>query len=137
LLAAAVSVFALGCVYALAAPWLSQRAYASFHLTQAHSYDPLDTQVLADQAELSQPAQGERLYKEALDLEPTNANLWFELATFYAQNHAWKFAYGALSKAYAYDPFGPAGQCGIAQEIRKRAGAPAATCRGAGQPSTP
>ena len=137
LLAAAAAVFALGVVYSFAAPWLSERAYASFNLKQAHSYNPLDTQVLADEAELSQPAQGERLYKEALNLEPTNSLLWFELAAFYAQNRDWQRAYGALSKAYVYNPFGPAGQCGVAQEIRKKAGAPAATCRGAGQRLTP
>jgi hypothetical protein len=136
LLALAATVFALGVVYSFAAPWLSQRAYASFHLKQAHAYDPLNTQVLADQAELSQPAQGERLYKEALQLEPTNANLWFELATFYAENRSWVRAYRALTKAYVYDPFGPAGQCGVAQEIRKKVGV-SSTCRGAGQASSP
>jgi hypothetical protein len=137
LAAAAAAVFALGVVYSFAAPWLSQRAYTSLHLRQAHSYDPLNTDVLALQAELSLPAQGERLYKEALQLEPTSAVLWFDLATFYAENGDWSRAYGALSKAYVYDPFGPAGQCGIAQQIRKKAGARSATCRGAGQPSTP
>lgn len=137
LLALGAVVFALACVYSLAAPWLAERAYASLHLKQAHAYDPLNTSVLTLEAAFAQGRQAERLYDDALALEPANASLWFELAQFYAGNKAWKPAYQALSKAYVYDPYGPAGQCGVASVIRRRAGAPAATCRGAGSASTP
>lgn len=141
LTAAAAVVFALGCVYSLAAPWLAQRAQASAttlaQLKRAHSYDPLNTSIITEEAAFSLSLDAsERYYHQAVSLEPTNANVWLELATFYADNGAWKDAYAALSRAYRYDPNGPAGQCGLAQQIRRRVGI-SATCRGAGLPSIP
>jgi hypothetical protein len=131
-------VFALGCVYSLAAPWLAQRAEAKAttlaQLKHAHSYDPLNTQIITEEAvffEATAPRTAQRYYRDAIALEPTNAELWLELATFYADNHAWQLAYTALSKAYRYDPRGPAGQCGLAHEIRQKVGV-RATCRGGG-----
>ncbi|HET8528710.1 MAG TPA: O-antigen ligase family protein [Gaiellaceae bacterium] len=131
LLAAAAVLFALGCVYSLAAPWLSQRAEARLQLRQAHSYDPLSTSVLSLQAAFASPQEAERLYLKALSLEPTNSELWLELARVYAQGGAWVDAYRALTHAYRYDPLGPAGQCGLAEQIRRRVGV-RSTCRGAG-----
>ena len=131
-------VFALGCVYSLAAPWLAQRAVAKAttlsQLKRAHSYDPLNTQIITEEAvffEATAPRTAERYYRDAIALEPTNAEVWLELATFYAENGAWEDAYKALSKAYAYDPAGPAGQCGLARQIRHKVGI-RTTCRGAG-----
>ena len=136
-------VFALGCVYSLAAPWLAQRAEATAttlsQLKRAHSYDPLNTQIITEQAvffEATAPRTAERYYRDAIALEPTNAEIWLELATFYAENGAWEDAYKALSKAYAYDPAGPAGQCGLARQIRRKVGI-RTTCRGAGLPPIP
>lgn len=134
-------VFALGCVYSLAAPWLAQRAQANAtklaQLQHAHSYDPLNTSIITEEAAFSLSlGASERYYEQAVSLEPTNPNVWLELATFYAENGAWKDAYAALTKAYRYDPNGPAGQCGLAQQIRRRVGI-RATCRGAGLPSIP
>jgi hypothetical protein len=131
-------VFALGCIYSLAAPWLAQRAEAKAttlaQLKHAHSYDPLNTQILTEEAvffEATAPRTAARYYRDAVALEPANAEIWLELATFYAENGAWEDAYKALSKAYAYDPAGPAGQCGLARQIRRKVGI-RATCRGAG-----
>lgn len=134
-------LFALGCVYSLAAPWLAQRAQAKAttlaQLKHAHSYDPLNTSIITEEAAFSLSLDAsERYYRQAVSLEPTNPNVWLELATFYAENGAWKDAYAALSKAYRYDPNGPAGQCGLAQQIRRKVGI-SATCRGAGLPSIP
>ena len=135
LLLAACVVFALGCVYSLAAPWLAQRAEASAttlaQFNRARDYDPLNPQILLERAAFESPREAERSYRDAVRLEPTNASLWLELATFYAQNRAWVDAYAALSRAFRYDPLGPAGQCGLAQQIRRKVGV-RTTCRGAG-----
>jgi hypothetical membrane protein len=128
-------VFALGCVYSLAAPWLAQRAEAKATfsaLKHAHSYDPLNTQIITEEAAFAPTLRAsQRYYRDAIALEPTNAAVWLELTTFYADNHAWQLAYTALSKAYRYDPTGPAGQCGLARQIRRKVGV-RASCRGAG-----
>jgi hypothetical membrane protein len=128
-------VFALGCVYSLAAPWLAQRAEAKATfsaLKHAHSYDPLNTQIITEEAAFAPTLRAsQRYYRDAIALEPTNAAVWLELTTFYADNHAWQLAYTALSKAYRYDPTGPAGQCGLARQIRRKVGV-SASCRGAG-----
>jgi tetratricopeptide (TPR) repeat protein len=126
LLAAAAVVFALGCVYSLAAPWLADRAEASLHFDRAHTYNPLSTRILTEQAAFARtPRRAERYYRDAVSLEPTNAELWYELAQFYADNGRWLFAYRALSRAYTYDPYGLAGRCnGLAAEIRRKVNAP-------------
>jgi hypothetical protein len=137
LAALAAVVFALACVYSLAAPWLADRAEARLDLAQAHRYDPLNTDVLTLQAALATtPRAAERYYRDAVALEPTNSSLWLEFARFYAENGDWVHAYRALTRAYANDPLGPAGQCGLAQQIRKKVGV-RSTCRGAGSPSIP
>jgi hypothetical protein len=138
LVAAAAVVFALGCVYSLAAPWLADRIQPTSiaNLKRAHSYDPLSTSVLTEWAFFEGGNRGVKLFRDAIALEPTNSNVWFDLATYYAQSGDWKNAYGALSKAFQYDPYGPAGQCGLAEQIRRKVGVKT-TCRGAGSPSTP
>lgn len=130
-LAIAATLFALGCVYSLAAPWLAQRAEARLDGKQAHAYDPLSTSALTLQAALADPPEAERLYRDALALEPTNSELWLELARFYAEQNSWVYAYAALTHAYRYDPLGPAGQCGLAQQIRRKVRV-RSSCRGAG-----
>jgi tetratricopeptide (TPR) repeat protein len=140
LLAAGAVLFALACVYSLAAPWLAQRTLASAttlaQVKRAHAYDPLSTDVLTEWAAFARGDESIRLYRDALALEPTNSSIWFELAQLYASNRQWVDAYRALSKAFEYDPFGPAGQCGIAATIRRKVGV-RATCRGAGSASSP
>ena len=137
LAALAAVAFALACGYSLAAPWLGERAEARLDLAQAHAYDPLNTDVLTLQATLAeQPVAAERYFRDAVALEPANATLWFEFARFYAENGDWVHAYRALTHAYANDPLGPPGQCGLAQQIRRKVGV-RSTCRGAGLPSIP
>lgn len=140
LVAAAAFVFALGCIYSLAAPWLADRAQASAttaaQLKHAHSYDPLATGILTEWAVFVGGNGGVKLFRDALALEPTNANIWFDLASYYAANEDWDNAYHALSQAFRYDPYGPAGQCGLADQIRRKVGVKT-TCRGAGSQSSP
>lgn len=137
LLAAAAVLFAFGCVYSIASPWLAQRTLANAttppQFRQARSYDPLSTDALVDLA-VSAPSNAQSIdyFDKALSLEPTNASIWFELATFFAGEKEWEGAYQALSKAYAYDPFGPAGQCGLAATIRHEVGIKVKSCRGSG-----
>lgn len=137
LLAAAAVLFALGCVYSLASPWLAQRALANATTTaqfqRARSYDPLATDPLVDLA-YAAPTNEQSIayFRKALSLEPANSSIWYELATFYADAKQWENAYQALSKAYAYDPFGPAGQCGLAAKIRHEVGIRVKSCRGGG-----
>jgi predicted Zn-dependent protease len=82
------------------------------------------------------PRVAERYFLDAVRLEPTNSALWLEFARFYAENGNWVFAYRALTRAYANDPLGPAGQCGLAEQIRRKVGV-RSTCRGAGLPAIP
>ena len=117
---------ALGCVYSLAAPWLAERARAgattAAQLKHAHSYDPLSTAVLTEWAAFEGGNAGVKLFRDALALEPTNAGIWYDLASYYAAGGDWKNAYFALSNAYRYDPYGLAGRtCGLASEIRHKA----------------
>ena len=143
LVAAAAVVFALGCVYSLTAPWLAQRiqATSASDLKRAHDYDPLSTNVLTEWAVFEGGNRGVKLFRDALALEPTNASVWYDLASYYAASSDWKNAYFALSEAYRYDPYGLAGRtCGLAAEIRHKAvgtKAGASTCPAAGSPSSP
>jgi hypothetical protein len=126
LLAAAAVLFAVGAVYSLAAPWLAQRALLTPSLAnakRAHAWDPLSTQALIDQAALTDdPLRAEALYRQAVSLEPQNSETWYELGTFYGEYGDWKRAYDALSKAWTYNKYGPAGlPCGALDQARHRA----------------
>jgi O-antigen ligase len=138
LLAAAAVAFALACVYSLAAPWLADRAYASADtaadLKRAHGYNPLSTQILTEWGAFEGGNQGLQRFRDAVALEPTNPNVWYDLASYYAGSGSWVNAYRALSKAFTYDPYGPAGQCGLAAQIRRKVGIKVSSCRGAGSP---
>ena len=81
--------------------------------------------------------RGVKLFRDALALEPTNANVWYDLASYYAASESWENAYQALSKAFAYDPYGLAGQCGLAAQIRRKVGIKVPSCRGGESPSSP
>jgi hypothetical protein len=143
LVAAAAVVFALGCVYSLAAPWLADRIVPTSvaDLKRAHSYDPLSTTVLTRWAFFEGGNRGVKLFRDALALEPTNASVWYDLASYYAGSNDWDNAYFALSKAYEYDRYGLAGRtCGLAAEIRHKAIGTKpgpAICPTAGSPSSP
>lgn len=129
LVAAAAVLVAGGCVYSLAAPWLSQRA-VSGNLTlaavkRAHSYDPLAVAPLLYWAEL-EDARGNvleavRHYTDATALEPETSEVWYELGLFYYDHKAWARAYDALSKAWLYDPYTVGVPCGLLDQARHKA----------------
>ncbi|HYA08502.1 MAG TPA: tetratricopeptide repeat protein, partial [Gaiellaceae bacterium] len=119
-----------GVVYSLAAPWLAQRALAVGltipNVKRAHSWDPLSTEALTDWAALAD-ANGDtfralKLYRDAVALEPQSSDTWWALGSFYYEQGAWPQAYAALSKAWRYDRYGPAGEpCGLLDQARHKA----------------
>jgi len=126
LLAVASVLFAAGAVYSLAAPYVAQQKLASAatlaQVKSAHSYDPLSTDVLTEEAFFATGARAEKLFRDAISLEPQNANLWFELGDFYWDEHDWQHAYLAYSQSWQHDRFGPAGTpCGRLDRARHRA----------------
>ena len=144
LLALALVLFAFSAVYSLAAPWLAQRDLLTLSLAsakRAHSWDPLSTEALIDQAALTaDPLKAEALYRQAVSLEPENSETWLALGTFYGQYGDWKRAYDALSTAWTFNKFGPAGYpCGVLDQARHKAlGTWPASCpRGRPRAATP
>jgi tetratricopeptide (TPR) repeat protein len=128
LLAAAAVAVALAVTYSLAAPWLADRAYAratESGAKQAHSYDPLAVEPLTLWAAYEEPtnlAAALDHYEQAVQLEPENADTWYELGSFYFRHKQWKLAYDALNNSYTYDRFGRAAQpCGLLDQARARA----------------
>jgi tetratricopeptide (TPR) repeat protein len=126
-LATVTCVAALAVLYSIAAPWLSQRrvevAYgaiaradareAASAARQAHdlnplSVDPLWAWALAE-ATARNTAETLRRYREAVDLQPENSDTWFTLGAFEFQIGRYRDAYFNLDRAYALDPYGPAG----------------------------
>ena len=147
LLAAAAAAVALAAVYSLAAPWLADRQLASAStvagVKRAHSYDPLSVDVLLEYAAF-EDARGNlehanRLYRDAVSLEPENARTWYALGSFYFGHKLWRLAYDALNNAYTYDRFGPAAEhCGLLDRARWNAGFRfGPRCRAAGRSSSP
>jgi O-antigen ligase/polysaccharide polymerase Wzy-like membrane protein len=143
----ALAVAAAG-IYSLAAPWLAQRTLAKGTVAgaeQAHAYDPLSVDALLEWAAFEDAAghvlHAERLYRDAVSLEPENAEPWYELGAFYFEYRRWRPAYVALNNAYTYDPLGPPGTpCGLLDQARKKAfdyTPPKLTCRAAGRASSP
>lgn len=126
LVAVAAVLVALGGVYSLAAPWLAQRSLAAANFRQAHSYDPLSIEALSGWA-AEEDAAGNtphalQLYREEVALEPENGSTWYDLGSFYYEHGAWTQAYAALSKAWTYDRYGPAGvPCGLLDRARHKA----------------
>jgi hypothetical protein len=123
LVAAAAVLFAFAALYSLSAPWLAQRQLASAstlaQVKHAHSYDPLSTDVLTEEAAFETPVRAQRLYRDALALEPENSNLWLELGDFYWSERFWTQAYLSYSEAWHLDKFGPAGTpCGVLDQAR-------------------
>ena len=121
--AAAAVLFAFAAIYSLSAPWLAQRQLASAstlaQVKHAHSYDPLSTDVLTEEAAFETPVRAQRLYRDALALEPENSNLWLELGDFYWSERVWTQAYLSYSEAWHLDKFGPAGTpCGVLDQAR-------------------
>ena len=108
-------------MYSLASPWLStQRLNAAYdslsagnlvgardEAKAAHSFNPLAVEPLWLLAALA-PTRAEslRLYREARDREPKNAQSWYLLGSF--ELHQLKqprAAYRDLNQAYTYDRY--------------------------------
>jgi hypothetical protein len=120
---AAVGVVALAALYSLVSPWLSdnrfnsgldavsngQRGQALTDFKSAHAFNPLAIEPLLFQATLEPNAKALRLYRQARDLEPRNAETWYELGYFelkYLRRP--RDAYRDLNQSYTLDRYGPA-----------------------------
>ncbi len=148
LLAIGAVLFALGAVYSLAAPWLSDRQLASAttiaDFKRAHTYNPLSTLALSEWATLEDATgnlrQAQKLYRQEVSLEPENGSTWYDLGRFYWEHGAWQQAYDAFDKSYRYDSQGPAGvPCGLLDQARHKVlGVWPASCpRGSPRAATP
>ena len=148
LLAVGAVLFALGAVYSLAAPWLSDRQLASAttiaDFKRAHAYNPLSTLALSEWATLEDATgnlrQAQKLYRQEVSLEPENGSTWYDLGRFYWEHGAWQQAYDAFDKSYRYDSQGPAGvPCGLLDQARHKVlGVWPASCpRGSPRAGTP
>jgi len=148
LLAACAAAVALAAVYSLVAPWLAQRELAKgtpAAFASAHSYDPLSVDALQGLAAFDDRpgryARADELYRDAVALEPQNAETWYALGVFYFDHAAWKSAYTALNNAYTYDRFGTfARPCGLLDQARTKATGytpPTLRCRGSKRPASP
>jgi tetratricopeptide (TPR) repeat protein len=86
-------------------------------------------------------ARADELYRDAVALEPQNAETWYALGVFYFDHAAWKSAYTALNNAYTYDRFGTfARPCGLLDQARTKATGytpPTLRCRGSKRPASP
>jgi len=149
LLAVCAVAVALAGIYSLAAPWLAERQLASAtsaaDAKRARSYDPFSVDALWLQAVYEDadghPLRAARLYRDAVDLEPENAQTWYALGEYYFNYKAWQLAYEALNNAYTYDRFGrAAAPCGLLDQARTKATGytpPKLKCRGSGRSSSP
>jgi tetratricopeptide (TPR) repeat protein len=83
--------------------------------------------------------QANRLYTDAVGLEPENARTWYALGAFYFDHKLWRLAYDALNNSYTYDRFGRAAQpCGLLDQARWNAGFRfGPKCRATGRSSSP
>jgi tetratricopeptide (TPR) repeat protein len=66
--------------------------------------------------------EADKLYRDAVALEPQNAETWYALGVFYFEHGAWRRAYAALNNAYTYDRFGAfARPCDLLDQARTKA----------------
>jgi O-antigen ligase len=143
LLAVTTALFALGAMYSLAAPYVAQQKLASAstlaEVKSAHAFDPLSTDVLTEEAFFETGARAEKLYRDALALEPENYELWYEFGNFYWDSGRWTEAYLAYSASWHYNKYGPAGvPCGRLDQARHKVlGVWPPSCPGGRRASTP
>jgi hypothetical protein len=129
LLAACAVALSLAAVYSVVSPWLAQRELAKgtpASFASAHTYDPLSVDALQGRAAYDDLAgryrEADRLYRDAVALEPQNAETWYALGVFYFEHSAWRRAYAALNNAYTYDRFGAfARPCDLLDQARTKA----------------
>ena len=124
LASAAVGVCAVAALYSLASPWLATNrvsaaldALTNGNLRQARTdalsaraFNPLSVDALFAQALVERNAKALTLYRKAVDLEPKNAETWYELGSFELMSlRRPRAAYRDLNHAYTLDHniFGP------------------------------
>ena len=124
LTSAAVGVCAVAALYSLASPWLAANrvsaaldALTNGNLRQARTdalsaraFNPLSVDALFAQALVERNAKALTLYRKAVDLEPKNAETWYELGSFELMSlRRPRAAYRDLNHAYTLDHniFGP------------------------------
>jgi tetratricopeptide (TPR) repeat protein len=124
LISAAVGVCGVAALYSLASPWLAtNRVSASLdaltngNLRQARTdalsaraFNPLSVDAIFAQALVERNAKALTLYRKAVDLEPKNAETWYELGSFELMSlRRPRAAYRDLNHAYTLDHniFGP------------------------------
>lgn len=130
LLSAVAAVCALAALYSLASPWLAvNRVNAAYDailvrndarqaLTDARSaraFNPLSVDAIFVQALVEPNAKALQLYRRARDLEPKNAETWYQLGSFELRSlRRPRDAYRDLNQAYTLDHFlfGPGTQPG-------------------------
>jgi tetratricopeptide (TPR) repeat protein len=120
-------VVALGVLYSITAPWLAQRrvedAYSAIARAdagdalsaarQARDLNPLSVEPLwawaLAEATARNPGGTIQRYLDATELQPENSDTWFALGAFEFELRRFRDAYVHLDRAYALDPYGPAG----------------------------
>jgi tetratricopeptide (TPR) repeat protein len=118
LTSAAVGVCAIAAIYSLASPWLAaNRVSAALDaLTRgdlrqartdalsARAFNPLSVDAIFAQALVERNDKTLTLYRKAVDLEPKNAETWYELGSFELLNlRRPRAAYRDLNHAYTLD----------------------------------
>jgi hypothetical protein len=143
-LAAGVALVAATLVASLASPWLAERriddAFAALEqgdtvgageaAARAADLNPLSIEPLLVQAlaaeVLGDRSGAERLYRDAVELQPRNPVTWYEFGRFlFESKRDPDNAFLILDRSYALDPYGPAGP--LLDEVRA-----ALEARGAG-----
>jgi tetratricopeptide (TPR) repeat protein len=116
---AIAGVCALAAVYSLASPWLSeQRLTAAYdsssfvgardEASTAHSFNPLAIEPLwlLGAMTIDDKARALRYYRQARDIEPKNADTWYQLGAFELDTLKQpRAAYRDLNHAYTLDSF--------------------------------
>jgi tetratricopeptide (TPR) repeat protein len=100
-------------------------------LKSAHAFNPLAVDPLLWRALLERAPKALQLYHQARDLEPKNAEIWYELGAFELKVlHRPRDAYRDLNQGYTLDRFmfGPKTEPGNALD-RARCLVDPATCR--------
>jgi tetratricopeptide (TPR) repeat protein len=142
LVTGAVGICALAALYSLTSPWLAVNrvaaAYAAIErnkpdeaLTDARSaraFNPLSVDALFVQALVDTNAKALKLYRQAVDLEPTNPETWYQLGAFELYIKRPRDAYRDLNHSYTLDSYGPASLKGGALD-QARCKIDPATCR--------
>jgi tetratricopeptide (TPR) repeat protein len=127
LAAALAGVAGLAVLYSLTAPWLAQRKVEDAYVAigrgdargavsaarQAHDLDPLSPEPLwawaLAEASRRNVAGAIQRYEQAADLQPENSETWYSLGAYELETGRYRRAYRHLDRAYALDPYGPAG----------------------------